>query len=78
MRTVPLGQTEEFVADYDRRIFSCLSKILDVPDTLSIEVISPPLNMGGLGVASATRVRDEGSWADCIEMVQERHQSQPR
>ena len=42
----------------------------------TLETVSLPLALGGLGVGSSARVWDAvfwGSWADCLEMVKARH-----
>ena len=78
LRTVPPEHTSEYAEQHDQSVLRCLSSILQMdglpPQTH--EAASMPLTMGGLGVGGCSRIRHAahwGSWADCLEMVKDRH-----
>ena len=78
LRTVQPDFTEDFDRRHDEDVSKCLCRILQI-ENLPRDVravTSLPLTLGGLEVGAAMRIRDAthwGSWADCLEMVQERH-----
>ena len=78
LRTVPREFTQGYAEVHDRSVTSCLEQILhmhNIPQHIW-ESASMPLTMGGLGVGGASRTCDAahwGSWADCLEMVTNRH-----
>ena len=78
LRTVPREFTLDYAEKHDRSVHRCLEQILqmdDIPQHIW-ESASMPLTLGGLGVGGASRMCDAAhwsSWADCLEMVQNRH-----
>ena len=80
IRTVRPDLATRFAMEHDEQIWRCFSTLLGVnPEALdahSKASTSLPLVMGGLGLRSASRLRDAahwGSWADKLKMVHERH-----
>ena len=78
LRTVPPECTEEYAMGHDRNVLQCLSSILQVEElpSHSHEVASLPLTLGGLGVGGSSKIRHTAhwsSWADCLEMIKQRH-----
>ena len=78
LRTVPREYTLDYAEKHDKSVNRCLEQILQMDDiTQHIwESASMPLTLGGLGVGGASRMCDAAhwsSWADCLEMVQNRH-----
>ena len=73
LRTVPPELTAEYVR------LQCLCDVLHIRNGLpgqTLQTVSLPLTLGGLGVGGTNRVRDAafwGSFADCLEMVKARH-----
>ena len=66
--------------EHDEQIWRCFSTLLGVnleaPDAHAKASTSLPLVIGGLGLRSASRLRDAahwGNWADTLKMVHERH-----
>ena len=80
LRTVRPDLVGEFCASHDAAIWKCITKILGVeasvvPD-LTRRTVSLPFFRGGLGIQSASRTHPAAfwaSWADGLEMVQQRH-----
>ena len=63
----------DYTEKHDRSVNKCLEQI--IPQHIW-ESASMLLTLGGLGVGGASRMCDAahwGSWADCLEMVQNRH-----
>ena len=78
LRTVPPEHTEEYAMGHDQNVLQCLSSILQVEElpSHSHDVASLPLTLGGLGVGGSSKIRHAahwGSWADCLEMIKQRH-----
>ena len=78
LRTVQPELTGPFAERHDKDLWSCLTDILQIsavhPDLVASA--SLPLPLGGVGLGSAQKVREAAnwaSWADCLEMVSERH-----
>ena len=75
LRGVQPEWTSTFAETHDAR--ECLRRILNCHGGGSAEVTaSLPFFQGGLGLTSATRIREEAhwaSWADCLKMVRQRH-----
>ena len=75
MRTVEPELTQKFASHHDEQLVRCLRRVLQLeslPANVKITA-SMPLTLGGLGIGSALRARDAaqwGSWADCLEMIQ--------
>ena len=78
MRSVRPEQTQEFAARHDDNVWSCLLQILGMRTAPSIAHVfsTLALSAGGLGLASAVRVRVAAhwsSWADSLRMIRQRH-----
>ena len=77
LRTVLREFTRGYAEVHDRSVTSCLEQILHArhpPAYLGVGFHA--LTLGGLGVGGASRTCDAanwGSWADCLEMVKNRH-----
>ena len=72
------NKPEEYAMGHDRNVFQCLSSILQVEELPSHpnDVASLPLTLGGLGVGGNSKIRHAahwGSWANCLEMIKQRH-----
>ena len=75
LRTVPPEHTSEYAEQHDQSVLRCLLQMDGLP-SLTHEAASMPLITGGLGVGGCSRIRHAahwGSWADCLEMVKDRH-----
>ena len=79
-RTVRPDLTTHFALEHDEQTWRCFSTLLGVnpeaPDAHTKASTSLPLVMGGLGLRSASNLRDAahwGNWADTLKMVHERH-----
>ena len=81
LRTVRPELAMEGAASHDQAIRRCMTQILGihaetVPELLPHQTASLPLSMGGLGLRSALRCHRGAhwaSWADGIEMINQRH-----
>ena len=77
LRVVLPELTARFAAHHDTSLRRCLSRLLGVaPANIFCDLPSLPLSLGGLGLRSATllsRPAYWSSWADCLQMVQQRH-----
>ena len=78
LRTVQPELTQEFAQHHDDEVIRCLCEVIQIEglDPPARAKASLPLTLGGLGLASAVRIRDAahwGSWADCLEMTNTRH-----
>ena len=78
LRSVRPEQTQEFAARHDDNVWSCLLQILGMRTAPSIAHVfsTLALSAGGLGLASAVRVRVAAhwsSWADSLRMIRQRH-----
>ena len=78
LRTVRPDLTEEFAIRHDSAVWRCLCTILGTPSApMDAQVLaSLSFSGGGLGLASAHRVRTAAhfaSWADSLIMVRKRH-----
>ena len=79
LRTVSPEFTEGFARRHDHEAVQCMCRLLQVEQTLCPSVLDTarmPLSLGGLGVGGALLTRDAahwGSWADCLEMIAQRH-----
>ena len=79
-RTVQPEFTAAFAERHDKDVWTCLCEILQI-NTVDPKVVSSaslPVTLGGVGLGSAVRIREASfwaSWADCLEMVTERHPS---
>ena len=69
--------TMSFAARHDASLRRCLSQLLGVaPANMCWDLARLPLSLGGLGLRSATllsRPAFWASWADCLEMIHQRH-----
>ena len=77
LRSVRPGQTQEFVARHDDNVWSCLFQIFGMRTAPSIAHVfsTVALSAGGLGLASAVRVR-VAHWSSCsdsLRMIRQRH-----
>ena len=82
LRMIPPEAVREFARRHDAELFQCVGNILkqdlshcgdEVRETAGL-----PLILGGLGLRSAERVRVPAywaSWADCLQMIREKHPS---
>ena len=74
IRCVSPGGVAQFAHHHDEQIWDCACKVGREFSTL-------PLLMGGLGLRSASGLREPAfwaSWADCLAMIRQRHpKSQP-
>ena len=80
LRTVQPELTASFAKRHDQDLWTCLCDILQIDGARSTVVSSAslPLSLGGVGLGSACRIREAAnwaSWADCLEMVKNRHPS---
>ena len=79
-RTVQPELTAAFAERHDKDVWTCLCEILQI-NMVGPKVVSSaslPVTLGGVGLGSALRIREAAfwaSWADCLEMVTERHPS---
>ena len=79
LRTVSPELTGGFARRHDHEAVQCMCRLLQVEQTLCPSVLDTarmPLSLGGLGVGGALMTRDAahwGSWADCLEMIAQRH-----
>ena len=79
-RTVQPELTAAFAERHDKDVWTCLCEILQI-NKVGPKVVSSaslPVTLGGVGLGSALRIREAAfwaSWADCLEMVTERHPS---
>ena len=77
LRVVHPELTAGFAAHHDASLRRCLSSLLGVaPASIYWDLASLPLCLGGLGLRSATllaRPAFWASWADCLEMIHQRH-----
>ena len=77
LRGVQPEWTSTFVETHDTLVWECLRRILNCHGGGSAEVTAAlPLFQGGLGLTSATRIREGAhwaTWADCLKMVRQRH-----
>ena len=75
MRTVEPELTQKFASHHDEQLVQCLRRVLQLeslPANVKITA-SMLLTLGRLGIGSALRTRGAahwGSWADCLEMIQ--------
>ena len=82
LRMIPPEAVREFARKHDAELFQCVGNILEQDlshcgDEVR-ETAGFPLILGGLGLRSAERVRVPAywaSWADCLQMIRERHPS---
>ena len=82
LRMIPPEAVKEFARRHDAELFQCVGNILEQDlshcgDEVR-ETARLPLILGGLGLRSAERVRVPAywaSWADCLQMIRERHPS---
>ena len=78
-RVVEPDACREFCERNDTALWECLCRIMQISPSQQNDVrhtASMPMVFGGLGLRSATRVRQAAywsSWADCLPMVQQRH-----
>ena len=77
-RTVRPELTREFASHHDEQLVQCVQRALQIgPVPLNAKIAaSMLLTLGGMGLGSGSRIRDAakwGSWADCLEMIQNRH-----
>ena len=78
LRTVLPEHTEEYAMGHDRNVLPVSQQYFaggGVLPSHSHDVASLPLTLGGLGVGSL-KIRHAahwGSWADCLEMIKQRH-----
>ena len=79
IRCVSPGGAAQFARYHDEQIWECVCNILQL-DPIDAEVgrefSTLPLSVGGLGLRSASRLRESAfwaSWADCLEMFRQRH-----
>ena len=80
LRTVQPELTASFAERHDKDVWTRLCEILQINGVGSkvVSSASLPLTLGGVGLGSALRIREAAnwaSWADCLEMVRERHPS---
>ena len=80
LRTVQPEFTASFAKRHDKDFWTCLCDILQIDGARSnvVSSASLPPSLGGVGLASACRIREAAnwaSWADCLEMVRNRHPS---
>ena len=77
LRVVHPELTAGFAAHHDASPRRCLSHLLGVaPASIYWDLASLPLCLGGLGLRSAlllARPAFWASWADCLEMIHQRH-----
>ena len=78
LRTLRPEDTESYAIRHDENVWSCLRQILGTPNasTAAHTLSTLSLSAGGLGLASAVRVRPAAhwsSWADSLRMVRQRH-----
>ena len=80
LRTVRPDLVGEFCASHDAAMWKCITKILGVEASvvpyLTRRTVSLPFFRGGLGIQSASRTHPAAfwaSWADGLEIVQQRH-----
>ena len=78
-RVVEPGATRDFSERNDEALWQCLCQIMRISPTQAEDIrltATLPMVLGGLGLRSATRVRQAAywsSWADCLPMVHHRH-----
>ena len=78
----PTETVREFARKHDAEFFQCVGIIFEQDlshcgDEVR-ETVGMPLILGGLGLPSAERVRVPACWArwaDCLQMIRERHPS---
>ena len=82
LRMIPPEEVREFARRHDAELFQCVatssSKTCRIVGDEVRETAGLPLILGGLGLRSAERVRVPAywaSWADCLQMIRERHPS---
>ena len=78
LRTVHPDASLSFAARHDISLRRCPSALLgaDVPEDMW-DIASLPLSVGGIGLRGAVRSRPAAywsSWADSLEMIQQRHE----
>ena len=78
MRAVRPEDSEGFATRHDENVWACLRELLGMPNAPpEARVIATlALSAGGLGLASAVRVRPAAhwaSWADSLRMIRQRH-----
>ena len=79
IRCVSPGGAAQFAHHHDEQIWECVCHILQLDPTdveAGRELSTLPLSMGGLGLRSASRLRESAfwaSWVDCLEMIRQRH-----
>ena len=78
LRPLRPEDTESFVTRHDENVWTCLRQILHTPNAPSgaHTLATLALSAGGLGLASAVRVRPAAhwaSWADSLRMDRQRH-----
>ena len=79
IRCVSPGGVAQFAHHHDEQIWDCACNILQLdPRDAEVgrEFSTLPLSMGGLGLRSASRLREPAfwaSWADCLAMIRQRH-----
>ena len=80
LRTVQPDLTAPFAKRHDKDVWTCLCEILQINGVRSnvVSSASLPLTLGRVGLGTSLRIREAAnwvSWADCLEMVRERHPS---
>ena len=77
IRLVTPEGVEAYARAHDDRIWQCLCELLKWdPAEDGREIANLPLVLGGLGLRSASRLREPAhwaSWADCLVMIRQRH-----
>ena len=80
LRAVRPDLAQEFAEQHDNDLWECLCELLQIRpaavEPAARAAAQLPLSGGGLGLRSARRTGEAAfwaSWADCLEMVQQRH-----
>ena len=79
IRAVTPEGVEAYARAHDDGIWQCFCELLELDPTAGDnrrEIANLPLLLGGLGLRSASRLRESAhwaSWADCLEMIHQRH-----
>ena len=79
IRSVTFEGVEAYARAHDDGIWQCFCGLLELDPTAGDngrEIANLPLLPGGLGLGSASRLREFAhwaSWADCLEMIHQRH-----
>ena len=79
IRSVTPEGVEAYARAHDDGIWQCFCELLELDPTAGDkrrEIANLLLLLGGLGLRSASRLRESAhwaSWADCLEMIHQRH-----